>query len=358
MSAAVLAYGAVTGLGGLDATWEGLLAGRSAARMVEFPGLSGPRPAVLADGVSGPVGSVERLEALVDVVADMVPPLTEGTRLLVASTKGAVDEIFTDGEAAGGQPAALAGMIAARLGIADPGCVVSAACASGTIAIGSAVSMIDSGAAAAVLVVGIDLVSRFVVSGFDSLKALAAEACRPFDRDRDGLVLGEGAGFVLLAGRETAAAAGWRGGLCAAGFSSSCDAVHITAPCREASGLGRTLAAFSPDAPGAINGHGTGTVYNDAMEVRAFNRFAPEVPFYSVKGAIGHCLGAAGVIEAAVSLKSIEEGVVPPTVGLKQPDTGAEMAARKPAPLARPAVISCNSGFGGINAAVMFAAEP
>jgi 3-oxoacyl-(acyl-carrier-protein) synthase len=95
-------------------------------------------------------------------------------------------------------------------------------------------------------------------------------------------------------------------------------------------------------------------VFNDAIEIKAFGRFAPGLPFFSVKGAIGHCLGAAGVIEAAVSLASIEAGVAPPTVGLADPDAGAETALTAPAPLARPAVISCNSGFGGINAAALF----
>jgi len=170
-----------------------------------------------------------------------------------------------------------------------------------------------------------------------------------------GLSLGEGAGFVLLATSERAREMGLSDEIAVSGRAAACDAVHITAPCREASGLSRALSWFAGAAEiGAINGHGTGTVFNDAMEIKAFTRFRSDIPFHSVKGAIGHCLGAAGVIEAALAIKTVSAGIIPPTVGLCEPEEGAAMATLAPQPLRYPSVLSCNSGFGGINAAVLF----
>ncbi|MCK4839886.1 MAG: beta-ketoacyl synthase, partial [Desulfobulbaceae bacterium] len=133
---------------------------------------------------------------------------------------------------------------------------------------------------------------------------------------------------------------------------------HITAPCREASGLLRALDCCTDGGShpvGAINAHGTGTRFNDAMEIKAFRQlFAGNVPLHSIKGAIGHCLGAAGVIEAAVAIKSLAAGQIPPTVGLEEPDKElANLAGDTMFDLIHPSIISCNSGFGGINAAVM-----
>ncbi len=360
MRVVAAACGVITGLGDLDATWNGLLAGRLAVAPTAVAGIDHCPPLSLVPGLRGETGSAARLGELLALLAATLPPLSDDTRLLVAATKGAVDELLSPVPTVPpGQVPGLAAAIADLVGLADTGVTVSAACASGTMAIGSGASMIRSREAGAVLVVGVDLVSRFVVSGFDALKAMAGETCRPFDRKRDGLALGEGAAYVLLTSAERAGAMGLDDGIVISAKASSCDAVHITAPCREASGLIRTLRQI--DSPrggiGAINAHGTGTVFNDAMEIKAFEQVCPGVPFYSVKGAIGHCLGAAGVIEAAIAIETIKRGIIPPTVGLREPDEGAEAAVVRPRPLARPAVISCNSGFGGINAAVLFARE-
>ncbi|MFN2369312.1 MAG: hypothetical protein ABR605_10285 [Desulfurivibrionaceae bacterium] len=136
------------------------------------------------------------------------------------------------------------------------------------------------------------------------------------------------------------------------------DAGHITAPCREATGLLRALDLCTEGGSqpvGAVNAHGTGTRFNDAMEIKAFrHHLAGGIPVHSVKGAIGHCLGAAGVIEAALAVKSLAEGRIPPTVGLVEPDP--EMinpAGARPFDLVYPSILSCNSGFGGINAALL-----
>jgi 3-oxoacyl-(acyl-carrier-protein) synthase len=250
-------------------------------------------------------------------------------------------------------------MIGAEVGLTGPVATVSAACASGTLAIIDAAQRLRCGTEArSYLVFGIDLLSIFVVSGFARLHALAKERCRPFDLNRDGLALGEGAGALLLTTSEEAQQQNWPVLAVVKSWGVSGDAGHITAPCREASGLRRALDCCTDGGSrpvGGINAHGTGTRFNDAMEIRAFRqRFAKNVPFHSIKGAIGHCLGAAGVIEAAVAIKSLAAGQIPPTVGLEEPDKElGNLAGSTMLDLIHPSVISCNSGFGGINAAVM-----
>jgi 3-oxoacyl-(acyl-carrier-protein) synthase len=139
----------------------------------------------------------------------------------------------------------------------------------------------------------------------------------------------------------------------------SCDATHITAPSRSGSGLIRVIeqATRNRTIPvGAINAHGTGTVYNDAMEMTAFQAcWDHQPPFHSVKGAIGHCLGAAGVIEAAIALRSLERGVIPPSVGYRGGEAPAgTISGSSPLALSFSTILACNSGFGGINAGIIF----
>jgi len=194
------------------------------------------------------------------------------------------------------------------------------------------------------------------------LQALSHTVCRPFDRHRDGLVLGEGAAVVLLSHAEPAGGAGEDSmpmGLLS-GWGISCDAVHITAPARDARGLVSAIRSATLGVTrtvGAINAHGTATVYNDAMELLAFKQIwqMGEIPvFHSVKGSLGHCLGAAGVIEACMSLKSLAAGFIPPTAGLREPqEQGMNASGDTALPLGHQSVLSCNSGFGGINAAVL-----
>jgi len=197
-----------------------------------------------------------------------------------------------------------------------------------------------------------------VTSGFARLHALARMQCRPFDHNRDGLALGEGAGALLLTTRAEAQRRNLPILAEVKSWGAAGDAGHITAPCRDASGLMRALDICTNGANlpvGAVNAHGTGTKFNDAMEMKAFRqKFTSEVPIHSVKGAIGHCLGAAGVIEAAVAVKSLAEGLIPPTVGMEEPDKElGNPAGAQSYDLVHPSIISCNSGFGGINAAVL-----
>ncbi len=363
---------AVTPLGDLEQTWQALMEGRSALhplnpRLREAFAFSGPAGSVTGTG-QGCTGW-NRLEILLDRLYDQlghVQPLPQGTGLVLATTKGAVDELRRARDIPSlsmpGQPWNLADEISSHLDLSGPVSTVSAACASGTVAIIQAAARILAGEAPAMLVVGVDVLSRFVLNGFAGLQALSHTVCRPFDRHRDGLVLGEGAAVVLLSRNEPAKNAGEESmplGLLA-GWGISCDAVHITAPDRDARGLVAAVRSATLDVTrtvGAINAHGTATVYNDAMELQAFRQIwhTGETPvFHSVKGSMGHCLGAAGVIEACMALKSLEAGFIPPTAGLREPqEQGMNASGDTALPLAHQSVLSCNSGFGGINAAIL-----
>jgi len=357
---AICGAGAVTALGDLSATWSGLMAGDTAlAPMAADPDLGGWPVGCIAD--LGPdLGGQERLAALTERLLADLPPLPAETAVVVATTKGAVDELLADREGPwSGQPWDLADSLRTRLALTGPTHTVSAACASGTLAIIHAVHRLLSGQATVVLVVGIDLLSRFVLAGFASLQALSRTPCRPFDCNRDGLSLGEGGGWLVLATEAVAQRHGWPSIGHVAGWGAACDAGHITAPCREASGLKAAIdqATAAGQRPvGCINAHGTGTRHNDAMELRAFRELWGEAcpPIHSVKGAIGHSLGAAGVIEAAIALETLRTGRVPPTVGMESPESERiQTVGSSPSPLAHPSVLSCNSGFGGINAAIL-----
>lgn len=350
----------LTCLGDLDATWSGLLSCQSGLVSRKMNGFDNKWPLGLIDGLHEPIGSNQRLEILFDRLFQTLPNLPENTSLICATTKGAVDELLDCRNPDSGQPWHIAGQLSERLHTGETH-TVSAACASGTIAIIQGAMRIAGGECENVLVVGVDLVSRFVLSGFAGLKALSPRGCRPFDGGRDGLSLGEGAGWVLLSSEDNVY---WTPGSMTAevtGWGISCDASHITAPCRNASGLIASLeqaAGGIRTEVGGINAHGTGTIHNDAMELLAFSkvysRYHTPVPVCSVKGAIGHCLGAAGVIEIALSLKCLNDTILPPTVGLVDAaDSTVALAGKSPLPLLSPSILSCNSGFGGINAAVL-----
>ncbi|MFO7760470.1 MAG: beta-ketoacyl synthase N-terminal-like domain-containing protein [Thermodesulfobacteriota bacterium] len=352
-NATIAAAGVVTALGDLEDTWQGLLAGRSAISEKGLDDDLAKWPAALVPDLDGELGGHKRLDQLLDRLIDDLPALSENTRLVAATTKSASDELLNlPPDQWQAQPWDLAGIIAGKAGTAGRQVTISAACASGTLALINGVQQITNGEAQAVLVVGVDLVSRFVQAGFSRLQALSRQGARPFDKDRDGLSLGEGAGYILFK-REAAPF------LRVGGWGAACDARHITAPCRQASGLikaiGQTIGGGSRKV-GAINAHGTGTVYNDAMEMVAIDQvFEGRIPVHSVKGSIGHTLGAAGVIEAALALKALREGVIPPTAGLGVPEKERwRVSGEKKQLLEHPSILTCNSGFGGINAALLF----
>ncbi len=352
-----------TCLGDLDATWDGLMASRSGLTPLQTAGVAGEWPVGVIGHLKGGWGSAERIRSLLDRLIQKMSPLEvePESALVVATTKGAVDELFKDGdEAKTCQPWSVAHELSRRLGLKGPVRTVSAACASGGVALIEGAMLIKSGAVRNAVIVGFDIISRFVLGGFSGLHALSQEPCRPFDKDRKGLSLGEGAGVLILSSRQEALQRNWPILAHITGMGVACDATHITAPSREAVGLINAILQATENGTrpvGGINAHGTGTLYNDSMELLAFSRlWAGDIPpLHSIKGATGHCLGGAGVIEAGLCVKSLEEGVLPPTVGLRLPESAEGSLSGKDAlRLKCPSILSCNSGFGGINSAILF----
>jgi len=344
--------------GNLEKTWEALLADKKPAEQ-SLNGHTQTYPLASITELGQDYGSSIRLYSLLEMIYATLPELPPETRLICATTKAAIDEIAKTPSPQNGQIWQITDDIAKKLNLTEDGSCISAACASGTIAIIQGGLKILAGECNNVLIIGFDLMSEFVINGFTSLKALSPSHCRPFDKNRDGLTLGEGAGWLLLSNSaDTYSHTGKTFML--TNWGISCDATHITAPCRMASGLIRTLQSMTDNgsfAPGGINAHGTGTSYNDAMELLAFESvFRQPPPLCSIKGSIGHCLGAAGVIESVISLKSLEKGFLPPTIGLIEPDDKAVnvLSGKQIIPLNNPSIINCNSGFGGINAGVLF----
>lgn len=244
---------------------------------------------------------------------------------------------------------------------------ISTACTSSTIAAGMALWCIRSGKSDVAIVCGVDVLSSFIFAGFDSLRALTPTLCRPFDRKRDGLVLGEGAGVLVMEDLRYAIKRGVDiyGEL--AGFSISSDARNITAP--DPAGKGATTAIKNALKDGRtdysdidyINLHGTGTIHNDRMECMAmrsvFGDIISQLPVSSIKPVIGHTSGATGVIEAALCLLSIKYGIVPATLNHVEPELDFKDFDFVPGQARQAEIrsaLSINSAFGGSNAVLLF----
>jgi 3-oxoacyl-[acyl-carrier-protein] synthase II len=259
-------------------------------------------------------------------------------------------------------PSSMPEMVSTKLGISKRGFNISASCASSTIAIAEASGMIATGMAEAVLVCCADVITEFIFSGFSALKIVSPFPCRPFDRDRSGITLGDGAAMLLLMSEDRAKKEGRPCQAIIRGWGVANDAFHITSPVEDGSGLvaaiGKAIkrAVLTADDIPAISAHGTGTIYNDLMELKAFNQVfgGRKMPIYSVKGSIGHTLGAAGGIEVSLATKALAEQIIPPTAGFENPEEGAEgLVSSKPAPFKGDYMLTTNSGFGGINAAII-----
>ncbi|CAG36569.1 beta-ketoacyl-[acyl-carrier-protein] synthase family protein [Desulfotalea psychrophila] len=344
----------LTPLGDGQSTWQALLAGKTGISLQKFGSLEGEWPLGFIPDLAGEPGSLQRQNDMFKRLLASLPQLSPATQLFCATTKAATDEFLLRSGREEGQPWQVAEELAQRLGI-KAGTTVSAACVSGLIAVIQGAMRIKAGECDHALIIGFDLLSQFVLSGFSSLKALSATAARPFAKDRDGLSLGDGAGWILLSAAEVAEPSSVLATL--GPWSISCDANHITAPSRYATGLIAALEQIKAEAGdiGGINAHGTATVYNDAMELLAFSKvFAPGMPVCSVKGALGHSLAASGIVETVLSLYSLRDMILPPTVGLEVPaETDCQLSGSEALALGHPSIITCNSGFGGINAALL-----
>lgn len=386
----------VTGVGvvspyglGLDCMQAGMLAGKCCLERTNdaYPGF---------EGTTAPVRGVElgssarysRTDQLAIVAAQDAVASSgcdsaafRDSGLVMASTVGGLTEIDAgiakDPAAWYRRPAGLqraasypyahvADAVGEHFGIFGPRCAISVACASGAMAIALAANMLLDGAVPMILAGGSDPLCAFTLSGFNSLQALDPDPCCPFDQNRKGVNLGEGAAVLVL---ETLARATARGANILAvlrGWAMTNDAFHPTAPQKEGCGLAdcirlsMEMAEVTGDEIGYVNAHGTGTPLNDNAEANAYESAFRErsrpIPVSSTKSYFGHCLGAAGALEAAVTIMAVRSGALLPTLRLTNPIESAgvdflrRQVKRQPLPLA----MSASSGFGGSNTVLIF----
>ncbi|MGW8272339.1 MAG: beta-ketoacyl-ACP synthase II [Thermodesulfovibrionales bacterium] len=265
------------------------------------------------------------------------------------------------------------GQVSMKYGMKGPNSAVVTACATGSHAIGDAFRIIQRGEADAMLAGGTEsVITPLAIAGFAVMKALSARnseperASRPFDSARDGFVMGEGAGVVMLESLEHALARGARIYAEIVGYGMSADAYHMTTPSPGGEGPARCMAAaladarIRPEEVSYINAHGTSTRYNDEYETaaikRVFGDHAYRLAVSSTKSMTGHLLGAAGGVEAIVCILSIVTGIVPPTINYENPDPECDLdyvpnEARR---MVVDYALSNSFGFGGTNACVLF----
>ena len=360
----VAAYGTLTALGGTDDGFAALVAGRDGF---------GPGPDWAP--TDGPVACVReaieagnRTFALGFHVLRGLKIDPDGLAVVYATTTSAM----LDGEAAieqherGQTPDRPidflwshlthrpAFAVRDRLGATGPALTVSTACTSGAVAIGIGADLVRSGRAKRAWIVASDGLCRTTLYGFRSLGAYSGTRCRPFDRGRDGMAIGEGAAYMVLE------PAGERPRFTLLGVEIATDGHHLTAPDPEGHGVVRAVHAargsVDPSEVDHVTAHATATEANDAAEAAALSRAAPGAAISATKGASGHTLGAAGLIEAVWLLQSMAASVIPPVVGLEDPlDVNVSAVAR-----AHPqrVGVSVNLAFGGHNAAVAFRYDP
>ncbi len=395
----ITGLGAVCALGGsVEEIWKGLIAGQNGAGPVTVFGVSACRcqqaAEVKPEWLAAKPGSAQRLsrasrlmlpaarEAL-SQAGVLGTPALDGIALSVSTTAGAMEwgEEFLRGLVAC-RPGGLLGPIARqqpqqqlldlqddlgfRAGITT---IIGNACASGANAVGHAADLLLTGQAEIVLSGGYEALSELLFLGFDCLQATSVTTCRPFDRTRDGLMLGEGAAFLVL---ETAAHAARRGAPVLArfaGYGHATDLNHLTQPSPDGHVLASALrmaarrAGVDPAAIGYVNAHGTATPLNDTAEVAAYAAFfgsgsLDRVRVSSTKAAIGHTLGAAGALEAVFTVQALRRGRLPPQIATRDPMPEIASSLVTVADCAAPDLryaASVNLGFGGSNAALIFA---
>jgi 3-oxoacyl-[acyl-carrier-protein] synthase II len=390
----------VTGVGvvspygiGLDCLQRGMLSGKSCLEHTKddvYPGFEGTTAqvrglALLQEDLNPQFSRTDQLAVMAAQDAITSSGLDKSafreSGIVMASTLGGLTEIDSGIakdptawyrrrggllQAASYPFAHVADAVGQHFGIRGPRCAISVACASGAMAIALAANMLLEEAAPIILAGGSDPLCPFTLSGFNSLQALDPNPCSPFDQNRKGLNLGEGSAVLVL---ETLAGATARKGNILAvlrGWAMTNDAFHTTAPQKEGSGLADCIrlslemAEVSGDDIAYVNAHGTGTPLNDSAEANAYEtafrgRNRP-IPVSSTKSYFGHCLGAAGSLEAAITIMAIRSGALLPTLRLTNPiespgiDWLRGEVKRQPLPLA----MSASSGFGGSNTVLIF----
>ncbi len=264
----------------------------------------------------------------------------------------------------------VADAVGSYLELAGPRLGVSVACASGSMAIALAARMVLDGSAPFMIAGGSEALCPFTVSGFHSLQALDPQPCRPFDVNRNGLNLGEGAAMLVLEPYRSARDRGARILALLRGWGMTNDAFHPTAPHEEGRGLAESIAlamkmaGVGPEHVGYVNAHGTGTPLNDIAETKAYETAFRErrhpIPVSSTKSYVGHNLAAAGALEAAVTILGLRSGVLYPTLRLADPipSPAIDWVMGAPRRQELSLAISASAGFGGSNTSLLFGLEP
>jgi 3-oxoacyl-[acyl-carrier-protein] synthase-1 len=283
------------------------------------------------------------------------------TVLIISSTKGNISLLETEENSAALQKrialSTSGKLVAAHFGFVNQPIIISNACISGVLGIITAMRLLRAGQYENAVIAGADVISNFIFSGFESFRALSTLPCKPFDKHRDGLNLGEGAATIILSTNKK-----YGQNIQVKGGSVSNDANHISGPSRTGAELAHAIktamldASVLPQDIDFISAHGTATVYNDEMEANAIGLAGLQaVPLNSLKGYYGHTLGAAGLIEAVVSLQSLKDGLVIPTIGFKETGvTNPVNVCAAQLQITAKNFLKTASGFGGCNAAVVF----
>ena len=403
---AVTGVGLVSSLGiGTEANWEALLAGRSGIRTITAFDASN-----YASRIAGEVPDFDPLRFLakkdvrkMDVFIQYAIAASEfalldaglptdgglGTEVgvFIASGIGGFSTIEREHKALlnGGPrkispffiPSAIinlaAGQVSIRFGAKGPNSATCTACSASAHAIGDAFEIIRRGDAQVMVAGGSEAaITPMGVGGFAAMRALSTRndepdrACRPFDRDRDGFIMGEGAGVVILEDLDRARARGSRIYCELVGYGMSADAHHMTAPCEDGAGAVRVMrnairsAGIEPSAVDYVNAHGTSTPHNDRIETLAiktcFGEHASSLAISSTKSMTGHLLGAAGGLEAGITALAVRHQIAPPTINLEHPDPDCDLDYVPNAHRAQPIdyALSNSFGFGGTNASLLF----
>ena len=406
----ITGMGVVTPLGNdLPATWKGLVEGRSGIGEItrfdaaEYPcriagevkgfdpdrwvdkkeqkkmdtfihyALAASQMAVDDAGLEIPEAEADRVGVIVSAGIGGLPAIERYHRTLLERGPRRVTPFFI--------PMVIinlaSGQVAIRFGAKGPNLATVTACATGTHSIGDAFRLIQRGEADAMIAGGAEsTICPLALAGFGAMKALSTRnheperASRPFDAERDGFVIGEGAGVVVLEEMERARRRGAPVYAEVAGYGSSGDAYHITSPAPEGEGAARCMAAalrdagMPPDRIDYINAHGTSTPFNDAVETQAIKRVfgdhARRLAVSSTKSMTGHLLGAAGGIETVFLAKTIAEGVIPPTINYEHPDPECDLdyVPNQARECRVRAGLSNSLGFGGTNATLVLARVP
>jgi 3-oxoacyl-[acyl-carrier-protein] synthase-1 len=366
----VAGRGAVTGFGaGCAAFADGVFAGRTAVlprrRTAAFDvptSVAAEIPAAVF--AAGLAASEHVFQTAVlagrEAFAEAGEPCRAATGLVLASTKADLTGVVGTGDGLG-QPWRLGERLARAFGLGGPVVNVSCACASGLVALAIAARRIAAGECERLLVLGVDVLHEFVLAGFGSISALDPGPCRPFDRARRGVSLGEGAGALLLTRHR-----GESLGICVRGHGGANDACHVTGPDRQGAGLAlaarRALAhaGIAAHEIDVVHLHGTATPANDTTEAlglaSVFGVRTP--PAFGTKAQTGHTLGAAGVLETIAAIEALRRGCAPANVGLDDPDVDPALdLVRSPRALPRArTALKVASGFGGIQAALVLQA--